>query len=791
MSSEEPRIGVFICHCGGNISDVVDVEKVREAASKMPGVVVAETNRYMCSKTGLDLIKDSIKKYGLNRVVEASCTPRMHLNTFRRALVDTGLNPYLLDMVNIREHCSWVHTDKDTATEKAIAIVRGSVMRTHHLEPLQPEYRPVERSVMVVGGGVSGIFASLELANKGYQVYLVDRKPSIGGRMMQLSKTFPTLDCSTCILAPRMVEVGQHPNVKIITLAEPVKVSGSPGNYDVTLRIKPRYVDVSNCASCGDCAKKCPMKRVPNEHEAGLAYRTAIYLPFPQAIPQAYVIDPEHCLYFQKGTCKVCAKACTRGAINFDDKERLETIRVGAIVLATGIDVMDPSPLKEYSYGQHPDIVTNLQFERLLLQGMLRPSDKNVPKKVAFILCVGSRSPERAQAYCSKVCCMIALKQAFLLKEFHAESEPWVFYTDMRAAGKWYEEFYTRCREHGVKFVRGRVAEVKPNGSSITLRAEDTLLGAQIEENFDLVVLSTALLPSIGTKEVGQLVGMDTGPDGFLLEKHYKLEPVDGAWTGVYAAGCALGPKDVRESVVEAMSAASRASTFLGGGKIEVSPEKAFVIEDLCDGCGVCLQYCPKNALSISNGKATINPVSCIGCGICVPACPKQAIDLKNNTEKQLLASIYGVSQGNLKPLIVAFTEKVVGYRAADMYGLDRRKYPPNIVIIEVPTTRRVGLKHVLHAFNAGADGVVFVEAEDNWYGLSKEDGLKQFRGHVSQIQRELRKFGVDAARVMAVAVTLPQYYKLEIFDTVVNRVKGAKPLTDDAKAKIKGVLSS
>ncbi|MEM2883118.1 MAG: hydrogenase iron-sulfur subunit, partial [Nitrososphaerales archaeon] len=485
------------------------------------------------------------------------------------------------------------------------------------------------------------------------------------------------------------------------------------------------------------------------------------------------------------------AKACTRGAINFDDKERLETIRVGAIVLATGIDVMDPSPLKEYSYGQHPDIVTNLQFERLLLQGMLRPSDKNVPKKVAFILCVGSRSPERAQAYCSKVCCMIALKQAFLLKEFHAESEPWVFYTDMRAAGKWYEEFYTRCREHGVKFVRGRVAEVKPNGSSITLRAEDTLLGAQIEENFDLVVLSTALLPSIGTKEVGQLVGMDTGPDGFLLEKHYKLEPVDGAWTGVYAAGCALGPKDVRESVVEAMSAASRASTFLGGGKIEVSPEKAFVIEDLCDGCGVCLQYCPKNALSISNGKATINPVSCIGCGICVPVCPKQAIDLKNNTEKQLLASIYGVSQGNLKPLIVAFTEKVVGYRAADMYGLDRRKYPPNIVIIEVPTTRRVGLKHVLHAFNAGADGVVFVEAEDNWYGLSKEDGLKQFRGHVSQIQRELRKFGVDAARVMAVAVTLPQYYKLEIFDTVVNRVKGAKPLTDDAKAKIKGVLSS
>jgi heterodisulfide reductase subunit A len=788
-SGKDASVGVFICHCGGNISDRVDVEKVKNAVRELPGVALVETYEYMCSKPGLQLIKDAIINKGINRVVEASCSPLMHLNTFRSVAQESGLNPYLVEMANIREHCSWVHKDREAATAKAINIIRGAVERARYLQPLLPKKEPVDQNIMVIGGGVAGIFTSLELANKGYKVILVDRAPSIGGHMMQLSKTYPTLDCSTCILAPRMVDVGQHPNISIMTLAEPISIKGSPGNYEVTLRRKPRYVDEKDCASCGECSRVCPGK-APNEYETGLYERKAIYIPFAQAIPSAYVLDAEHCLHFQKGICGVCAKKCKRGAINFDDKERTETVKVGAIVVATGYDMVDPSNLGELGYGTHPDIVTNLQFERLFLKGLVKPSDGKVPKKVAFVLCAGSRSPERGVPYCSKVCCMVGTKQAFLFKEMVPGAEPWVFYTDMRAAGKGYEEFYGRAREEGVRFVRGRVAEIIPltDGSNkLLLHAEDTLLGAQIEDHFDMVVLSPPLLPSSGTPELTSLLGLQRGPDGFLLEKHYKLEPVDSTQGGMFTCGCALGPKDVRESTLEAMAAASRVTTFIGKGETTISPEKAFLDESRCDGCGACIEACPVKAITkteADGANVVINQVSCVGCGVCIPLCKKEALDLNNCTEQQLMARIAGISSGKVTPKIIAFADRRTAYKATDMYGMDRRSYPHNVLIVDVPSAGRIRLKHLVQAFATGADGVLFVEGEDSVMGMSK------FREHVNNLRREVvDMIGVKAGRISTVSVTLPQYYKLEAFNTLGERIIKMGPLEPEVRAKAKEVL--
>jgi heterodisulfide reductase subunit A len=786
MAQEEPRVGVYICHCGGNISDTVDVEKVKEAAAKLKGVNVAETYEYVCSDPGQEMITKGIKEQGLNRIVVASCSPRMHLDTFRKTVKSADLNPYFLEMANIREQCSWVHDDKETATAKAIDLVRGAVERTLYLEPLELKSMPVKQDVLVIGGGIAGIIASIELADKGYQVYLVERSPSIGGHMAQLSKTFPTLDCSQCILTPKMVYAGQHPNIKIISMAEPIAVEGSPGNYRVLIKKRPRFVDAANCTACGECEKVCPVK-VPSEFEAGLLPRKAIYTPFRQAVPRTYVIDKEHCLYFTKGVCRLCERFCKGKAIDFNQKEETVELDVGAIVVCTGFEQVDPKAFEEYNFGLHPDIVTNLQLERLLNYEMRRPSNGKVAKKVAFILCVGSRmmNKEPGVEHCCKIGCMAAIKQAMLVQKIVPDAELWIFYTDIRADGKGYEEFYATAQDHNVRFVRGRVAEVVPlNSDEILVRAEDTLLGTEVEGTFDLVVLSLGIISNSGTQELARKLGIQVGSDGFLLERHYKLRPVDSQREGVFVAGCALSPKDVRETALEAMSTASRAATFVGKGEISVSPEVAYIIPNKCDNCGICIKVCPVAAVEKSPTGVTINTVSCVGCGICVPRCPREAIDLKHCTEAQLMAQIRGVSEGGKAPKIVAFLEKEIAYGAADLAGQTRASYSPNVEIIGVPSTGRIGLKHLLHAFASGADGIILLEDHG---GVFTEEALRE---HVTRLKKELRAYGIKSLRLMSFTTTLPEYNKvLNIFETFNARISKMGPISDEVRSKIKEQL--
>jgi heterodisulfide reductase subunit A2 len=643
------RIGVFVCHCGINIAQTVDVEALSEYASHLNGVVVAKHYKYMCSDVGATLIKETIKEFNLDGVVIASCSPRMHEHTFRRVANDGGVNPYRVEISNIREQCSWAHSNKEQATEKAKYLVRSAVSKALSLEPLKPSTLKVIPEALVIGGGIAGIQTSLDLANDGFKVHLVEREPSIGGHMAQLDKTFPTLDCSSCILTPKMMEVANHDNIELLSYSEIVGIDGSIGNYTVKIRKKPRYVDVDKCTGCGDCASACRLKdRIVSEFNQGMGKRGAAYMPFPQAVPLKYVIDDKKCLFLTKGKCgdePLCKKACAAGAINFDQKEEIIERKVGAIVVATGYDVMDPSSVYEYGYDSSPDVITTLELERLISSSgptkgeILRPSDQQKPKSVTFILCVGSRD-ETQCTWCCRIGCMTALKQVYLLSEKLGEDvEINVCYNDLRSFGKGYEEFYRKVRGLHTNMFRGIPSEVRSMKENLKIDIFDTTTNKLFEIKTDMVVLVPAMMPRTDATEFARLIHLTLSGDGFFLEAHPKLRPVDTFVNGIFIAGCCQAPKDIQDTVSQASAAASRAATILSQDELEIDPLIAMVDEDACTGCGICVEICPYEARTLNERKriAEVNDALCAGCGGCIAACPSNASIHKNFTKKQLL----------------------------------------------------------------------------------------------------------------------------------------------------------
>lgn len=652
------KTGVIICHCGSNIASVVDVEQVAQAALHMPNVVYAVTNKYTCSINGQEQIRQAIAELGLDRLVVAACTPRMHELTFRKMLAKTAINPYMLEIANIREQCSWVHTDKQKATDKAIDLLRMAVAKVNKNQPLFTSTIPVHKKCLVVGGGIAGIQAALDVAEAGYEVTLVEREPSLGGKMVMLDKTFPTLDCSACISTPKMAEAGSHPHIKLMSSCEISAITGYIGNFQVTIRQKPRYVDHDTCTGCGLCEEKCPTK-VKNPFDQGLAQRKAIYKLFPQAVPAKPVIDAAHCTKLTQGKCGVCSKICPLGCINYEDQESFSTDTFGAIILATGYDLIEwGRHYPEYGGGKYADVISGLQFERLVnasgpTEGHIRrPSDGAEPQSVVIVKCVGSRDPAKARGYCSRACCMYAAKHAHQILEKIAGAQVYVFYIDVRTPGKAYEEFYDKTRADGAHYIRGRVSKIYAEEGKLICQGEDTLIGRQVMVEADLVVLETAMEPARGSAANAALAGVSTDNDGWLTEAHPKLRPVETPTAGVFLCGTAQGPKDIPDTVAQASAAAAKVLGLLAKDELATNPMISAVDTAKCSGCRFCERVCPVKAIgmveipSMYNGKrvnrsvAQVNSGLCSGCGACASACRTGCIDLLGFTNKQILEEV-------------------------------------------------------------------------------------------------------------------------------------------------------
>ncbi len=658
------KIGVFVCHCGENISATVDCAKVAETAGKYDGVAFSVDYKYMCSDPGQSLIKSAIAEKGLTGVVVASCSPRMHEPTFRKACAEAGLNPFMCEMANLREHCSWVHEKGEATTEKAIDLVRILVEKVKYNHELTSIKVPVTKTALVIGGGIAGIQASLDIANTGHKVILIEKDPSIGGHMSQLSETFPTLDCSQCILTPRMVEVAQHSNITLYTYSELESLEGFIGNFKARIRRKSKSIDEKLCTGCGQCTTKCPVKKIPSEFNEGLGKRTAIYVPFPQAVPNKPVIDRKNCTYYIKGKCKVCEIVCPTGAIRFDQEDQIMEVEVGAIVIATGFTVKQPDFFPEYGYGKYADVITGLQFERLAsasgptLGEIRRPSDGKIPEKIVFLACAGSRDPAKGIPYCSKICCMYIAKHAMLYQHKVHGGKSYVFYMDIRAGGKQYEEFVRRAIEDdGVNYIRGRVSRIYEKNGKLIVNGVDTLLNAMpVEIEADMVVLATAGVANEGAEELAQKLHISYDPYKFFAEAHPKLKPVETNTAGIFLAGACQAPRDIPESVAMASGAAVKVAGLFSQDELTREPIIAVVnrqappVYSSCVGCFLCVSACPyqaieKEEIKNRNGEiiksvAKVNPGLCQGCGTCVAFCRTKSIDIQGYTHEQMYTEV-------------------------------------------------------------------------------------------------------------------------------------------------------
>jgi heterodisulfide reductase subunit A2 len=757
MADSEIRIGVFVCDCGLNIAGSVDTEEVRKYAETLPNVVVSVRNRYTCSDPGQQEVKKTILEHKVNRVVVASCTPRLHEPTFRTCISEAGLNPYLLEMGSLREHCSWVHLhDREAATKKAKDIVKISAARAGLLQPQTEIEIPVTDAALVIGGGVAGIQAALDLADAGHQVYLVEEQPSIGGVMAALDKTFPTMDCSICVLGPKMMDVGRHPRIKLLAYSAVEKVSGYVGNFKVKVRRKARYVNENECNACGKCADACPVT-LPDEFQGGFSTRKGIHIEFPQAVPSAYLIDMQHCLGNNPVACVKCVEACDKKCIDLHAQDTFEEIEVGSIIVATGMGVYDPTRLAEYGYGKFENVINTMEFERLICGGgptdghLVRPTDHKTPKRIGFIQCVGSRTDNRGNPYCSNVCCMNTIKDSLLILEHYPDTEIFVFYMDIRAFGKGFEDLLRRSKEGGVHYIRGFPGEIKedPETHNLKIKVENTTTSQVESYDLDMIVLSVGLEPRPELKQLANLLNLSQTADGFLMEAHPKLKPVDAPTPGIFYAGTVEAPKDIKDSVTQAGAAAARSSILLNAGKIKGEAIKAQVIEDKCVSCGACAKVCPYKAITVdikAKTGAKIITAACAGCGTCAAECKFGAITMQHFTDETIKAQIKAALAEEPEKKIISFLCNWCSYAGGDLAGTSRLQYPPNNRFIRTMCSGRVSEDFILEAFALGAPVVLVSGCHIN--DCHYINANLQTQKRVERVREKFKKLGIRPERL-------------------------------------------
>ncbi|MCD4796398.1 MAG: hydrogenase iron-sulfur subunit [Candidatus Cloacimonetes bacterium] len=787
------KTGIYLCQCGGNISNTVDLNSVAEHIKKNDENILVKINSHMCSGAGQKLIIDDVKKNGLEKVVVASCSPHFHEKTFRSTLKKAGLNPYVLEIANLREHCSWIHKDiPEIATEKANDIVDAALAKAKLNYPLEEKKMQLGNEILVIGGGIAGIQTSLDLADSGKKVTLIEKLPTIGGNMAILTKTFPTEDCAACILSPKMAAILDHPNITLYTNSEIEDIVGHRLHFEARVKKHPRYikdtVNMDLCLSCNKCTEVCPVTQ-PNYWEQGIIKREAIYIPAPHAIPFKYLIDAENCLHFKDNSCNKCAEVCPQNVIDFEQKEEIINVAVDSVVVATGYDIFDAKEKSVFGYGKYENVVTAMEMERIVDHIVEAEPPRKVGKRVAFVQCVGSRDEQVGNEYCSRVCCMYSVKLASLLKQAKPETDIYIFYTDLRAFGKGYEEYYKRSQKMGIKFIRGKPSHFTEDKETkqVIITVEDTLSRNIIETEFDLVVLANGLELSKSSDIVADSLKLAKSDDGFFKEAHPKYKPVDTLVEGVFLAGTAQGPKDIPDTVAQASAAAARVIATLAQKEVPLDPILAFVHQDICDGCGKCLEMCPPKAISMNaDGKAAVNEALCLGCGSCIESCPIEALDLNYYTNKQLYAEIEAAlkfKKENEKRILV-FADDNTTYRLIDACGVRKMKYTNYIRVLRIPSGSRVTPNLIQFAFAKGADAVFIGDSPEKssrfeWANEITNKNLKV-------VKKKLKELNIESERLVFSQFTAADLMKfITEIDQLADKIDKMQPITDELKKQL------
>ncbi len=752
------KVGVIISPWGTSPDTTAKVGGLAIYAKTLPNVTAVDSGYYGPTEKDLEKFKQWITKHDVDRVVFASCRPRLFKETYKHAAIDIGVNKYLIEVIDISELCS-ADAESELIVEKSKILLRSAVNRVTSLEEIKTQKIPVEQSALVIGGGLVGMEAATRLANMGYDVHIVEKQPFLGGKTPQLGTCFPSMDCGNCI-APFEGElhrrcmyrspVTKEPNVHVHTLSEMKKLVGVIGNFRAIIEAQPRYINPNKCIGCGKCMEQC-RGEAPNEFDMSLSMRKAVYIPSNQSLPRIPYMDLEHCENPEE-----LAKMCPVDAIDLEMKPDTETLKVGTVIVATGFDMYDPTGM--YMYGENKDVITQLELARLLdmsgpTGGVLQKlSDGVKPEKLVMIQCVGSREP-RIHEYCSRICCGIAMKHALDIKKRWPDIDITILHKDIRLNGKDYERFYYEAQDRGVKIVRGEAGKVTEteNGLVFHYKNEDN---KDILMPIDMAVLSNGMEPSKGNEALAKAIGLDINPDGFINEKHPKLSPVETNINGVYICGACQGPMDIQHALNEVLYATSKASSILNKKEIEVELTKAIVDEETCVGCGACASSCPFEAITWSNfGLPVVNVEACTGCGICAATCPVSAMQLRLFRDEQVLPAIEGLLKPTKwlekrdEPVIVAFAcEGAAGY-AAEIAGQLGMKMPESIRILKVPCSGRLDALHLMKAFDQGADGVaIFACPEDQCRYI---DGSKKAEERVASLKKTLDVLGIGGDRLV------------------------------------------